>query len=446
MRRPVLVAAGVAIIAASVALAVRYAGDSGPVAVQGTGKPLVVLILVDTLRKDSLSVYNSAAQPTPQVQAFADDSTVYTRAFAPSSWTTPSVASIMTSKLPSQLGLRHELRRLSEEAVLLPERFQEAGFTTAGVVSNKYCSEKWGFAQGYDLFDESNIKRRTEITSDSVTDDAIRILDAHADEPLYLMVHYIDPHITYNEHPDYLRSSDDLGIEAPIHWEWLRDNYRRLDDPQWQRVRDVYDSEVGWVDAQVGRLVQHLRDANRFDDALVVFTHDHGEEFGDHGSLGHGYNLHDEAIASPLIVHYPSGFGVPASDDRVVSLMDIGPTALSVSGLTNADGMRGLSLLDEHPADRIVRSETDRSDRPLRAAIQGDRKLIYKLNNSEFSLFDLAADPNEQSASEPGADAAALRDAVVDWPARELTAEAEPITIDETERRLLEALGYLDGN
>lgn len=448
---PSWAAAGALLVASAIVVAIQSGrpAPEGPIVYEpGEAPPLIVLVIVDTLRRDALSTYNSDANPTPQIDAFAAESTVYTAATAPSSWTTPSVGSIMTGKLPSQLGLQHELRRLSSEAVLLSELLQESGMATAGVISNKYASTKWGFNQGYDAFDETPVRRRAKITGAEVTDVAISLLDRFNEEPLFLMAHYVDPHVTYNDHEDYRRwdGEYDGPMVAPVTWEVLRDEYRRMPQEDWDHVRAIYDAEVAYTDAEVGRLLDHLRRTGRMDNALVVFTHDHGEEFNDHESIGHGYSLYEEAIGAPLIIHYPDRVTVPSHVAAPVSLMDIVPTTLQLAGLPIPDGLEGRTLLGELDPDRPIRSETDRGGDPHRAVRIGDRKFIYRSDRNQRTVFDLAVDPTEQNKLTPGILDRPLWAAMQDWPESELTAEAEPIDLDALEREMLEAIGYLEGN
>ncbi len=448
---PSWVAATAVLVGSGVVVATQWGGtseDSPIVYEPGEAPPLVLLVIVDTLRRDALTAYEPSAPPTPFIDAFAAESTLYTAAMAPSSWTTPSVGSIMTGKLPSQLGLQHELRRLSDEAVLLPELLRESGMTTAAVVSNKYASTKWGFNQGYDAFDETPIRRRSKITGAEVTDVAISLLDRFSDEPLFLMAHYVDPHVTYNDHEEHRRWQGEYEgpMEAPVTWEVLRDEYRRMGQEDWDHVRAIYDAEVAYTDAQVGRLFEHLRESGRMDNALVVFTHDHGEEFNDHSSIGHGYSLYEEAIGAPLIVHYPARVTVPSQVSAPVSLMDIVPTTLQLSGLPIPDGLEGQTLLGTLDPMRPIRAETDRGGDPHRAVRIGDRKFIYRSDRNLRQVYDLASDPGEQTKLSPGVRDRALWAAMQDWPQSELTAEAEPIDLDALEREMLEAIGYLEGN
>ena len=235
-------------------------------------------------------------------------------------------------------------------------------------------------------------------------------------------------------------------MEAPVTWEVLRDEYRRMGQEDWDHVRAIYDAEVAYTDAQVGRLFEHLRESGRMDNALVVFTHDHGEEFNDHSSIGHGYSLYEEAIGAPLIVHYPARVTVPSQVSAPVSLMDIVPTTLQLSGLPIPDGLEGQTLLGTLDPMRPIRAETDRGGDPHRAVRIGDRKFIYRSDRNLRQVYDLASDPGEQTKLSPGVRDRALWAAMQDWPQSELTAEAEPIDLDALEREMLEAIGYLEGN
>lgn len=395
--------------------------------------PDVVVVIVDSLRADAVSPYGGPV-PTPAVQRLADQGVVFEHALSQAPWTLPSIASLLTSRWPDDLGITDIDTRVPDDAVLASEVLYAAGYDTGLVVSHRLVGAGWGFDQGFRYVDESWVRGHEAITSAGVTDVALDLLARRGRRPLFLVVHYFDPHHTYRRHADL-----DPG---PAHADWpegqtmeqLLARLPRMSELDLERVRGDYLSEVRYTDQELGRLLDGL-------DALpapplVVFTADHGDEFADHGSLGHTRTLYDELVHVPLVVRYPDGH--TGREARPVALVDVVPTVLEVAGVPAPDGLRGVSLLRD-PGPRVLLTGTSRQA-DLRAAVAGDLKLVHDRAAGTDTLYDRAVDPLEQ------------RDATVDHPdeAAALRALLEGVgaapsvarPLGEDEARMLQELGY----
>ncbi|MDJ0850274.1 MAG: sulfatase [Myxococcota bacterium] len=444
-------------LAGVVALGCEVRPGSQPSAQErpGTGSPNVLIVVIDSLRRDRLGVYGHDRPTSPRIDALARSGVLYTAAVSTAPWTTPSVASLLTSRLPSSLGIRAKMA-LQESAELLPEILGRHGYATAAVISHSYIDAKRNFDQGFEVFDEANVKTPFSATSPGVTDHAVALL-RRSRRPFFLFVHYFDPHFPYLEHPGFTMPADDAlpayrGPVSPgLPWRSLRGLAKAgtLTTRDAAELLRIYDSEVAFTDAQVGRLLDALEEEGIVEDTLVVLTSDHGEEFLDHDGVGHTFTLYDELISIPLIVRYPSatrpGLSQPRVDSEPSSLLDVLPTVLDVVGIAPEGPSAGTSLLQRRPADRPLYSETYRGV-ALRSVSSGGWKLIEDRKAGTRALYDLRDDASESRDLWADPAHAAVRselEATLErWPAGGRASEGEPIEVSPEERERLRALGY----
>jgi arylsulfatase A-like enzyme len=308
-------------------------------------RPSVLLIVVDTLRRDHLGAYGHPRSPSPNLDRLAADSVRYDDAVSQAPWTLPSVGSLLTSRQPGALGLTRFSSALGDDAVLLSELLQRHGYATGAVVSHRFCSSRWGFDQGFDVFDEDNARGHGAVTSPGVSDRALAFLDAHGERPFFLWLHYFDPHFDYLEHEGFGRPRDAAyegpirsGMEFPRLFE-LRGSLAPRDVDE---LRRIYESEIAFTDHHIGRVLDRLRESGRLERTVVVLTADHGEEFLEHGGLGHSRTLYQELLAVPLLVRIPGR--APGVVTSRVALLDVLPTVLAALSLPPASGAAGAEL------------------------------------------------------------------------------------------------------
>jgi arylsulfatase A-like enzyme len=175
----------------------------------------VLLVVVDTLRADHTTPYGHDRPTTPFFSSLASQSIVYERAYSTAPWTKPSIAALLTSRYPTQLGLVGHPPSVPDKATLLAEHFSAAGYATGAVVSHTYVGSKYGFQQGFDTFDESQVAGHVGATAKGVTDTAIAWLDEHGEGPFFLLAHYFDPHFAYLEREGFPFSKSE-GYDGPI--------------------------------------------------------------------------------------------------------------------------------------------------------------------------------------------------------------------------------------
>jgi arylsulfatase A-like enzyme len=414
-------------------------------------RPNIVLIVVDTLRRDHLGCYGYSRDTSPHIDALARAGVRYTHATSQAPWTTPSIAAILTSRYPSALGIVDEPSPLRDDAVTLAETLSAAGYHTEAVVSHFFCSSRWNFQQGFAGFDESNVLGHNAVTSELISRRAIEIIDAAAGRPFFLWLHYFDPHFDYIEHEGH-RFPGGEGYSGPVFSGMDREALGRAlgqhpAPADLAQVERLYDSEIAFTDQQIGAVIEHLKRRGLFDSSLVIVTADHGEEFFDHGRLGHSRTLFGELVDAPLIIKYPDGrTGVV---DEPVALLDVHPTVLDAAGIPIPASAAGRSLYRPLPREpeRPIFSETSRRNR-LRSVRFGSHKLVMDLDSGKVALYDRTADPDEQhdlAANSPEL-VASLRGMLEEWmQASAAPASAAPrVEIDAEAAKRLRALGYLE--
>ncbi len=414
--------------------------SSGPAA----PRPNVLLIVVDSLRRDHLGAYGYDRNTSPHIDRLAAESVRYDRAVSQAPWTLPSVAGLLTSRDPAVLGIEGFNSSVAEGQVLLSEVLRAHGYATGAVVSHTFVSAAWGFGQGFDSFDESNVKDHQAVTSPGVTEKALAFVREHRDRDFFLFVHYFDPHFPYREHEGFVFEAEEPyegRVRAGMSLRKLDNG--RLGEADARELRRIYDSEIAWTDHHIGRLLDGVRALGLMERTLVVFTADHGEEFLDHGKLGHGRALFEELVGVPLLLRYPDG--APGVVDRPVALLDVYPTVLEAAGIEIGHEVEGRSLRGE-PDDRRVILSATRRRRHLSAAIDRRHKLV-RAGSGETRLYDLDSDPGEMRDLSAGGGEIPerLEAALRVYEGRLAGADEAPgIEIGSGDREALRALGYVD--
>jgi len=424
----------------------------------------VILITCDTLRADHVG---GDLGLTPQLDALAAEAVVYPRTFSPSPTTGPAFSSLFTGQLPGDLGVAGGNAYVLPAAIdTLAEHLTHAGVLTGGVVSNfvlrRFGPDKGyiGVSQGFAHYDdELPTKERNrnnfERLAPDTTESAVRWLDelaAEGTDEFFLWVHYMDPHGPYTPPEELLeKHAGTLPAGEPLAFGTTHSGIDQV--PRYQVLpehttagpyRELYRAEVEAMDAGVGGLVAHLRELGWLDDALVIFTADHGEALGEHGYwFCHGEAVHASVVHVPMFVRFPGGASAGTSE-RVVSTLDIYPTVLEAFGLT-PDESRGVSLFDVAVRTTAVQELVSSYDGSVwRAATDGRFQLI-KQPDAPLRLYDLEGDPQADVAdAHPGVVEALHRARA---PARRDL--PSPVVIgpgDAAHQAALDALGYTGGD
>jgi len=386
-------------------------------------RPDMVLIVVDTLRADHLGAYGYRRETSPAIDGLAARGTLFEASWGAAPWTLPSIMSIMTSRYPSGHRVENDGLRLDTGIPTLAQTFEAGGYATGAFVSHIYVTETFGFGRGFQHFDdfdlgdpEYRLEAGLEPDATRVTDAALEWLAEQGDEPVFLFVHFFDPHWPY-EPPDEFRAmfpSDYRGDLDAGYDSISRYQDRNIDMPEDYRsfLVDRYDGEIRYVDREIARLLEGLRETGRSDRSWITVTSDHGEEFKEHGSVGHGRNLYEEVIHVPLVIAGPASGAESRGGRRIatpVSGIDLFPTLIDLAGFERRPpGLEGISLAPvlrrsgagaapTEAGPGIVISETVRLNTYQKALRRGERKLIQFMGQNRCELYDLDLDPGEQN-------------------------------------------------
>jgi len=381
----------------------READRSAP---PGAPRPPVVLLSLDTTRVDHLGCYGYARPTSPHLDRLAAESVLYTHAVATSSWTLPSHASLFTGKLTTSHGARYDpegpldlagviegprewrryrARPLPETEHTLAEILREAGYATGAVVGGPWLKRPFGLAQGFDYYDDDHITTTDGRRAESVTDAALRWVERSPGRERFLFLNYYDPHGPYSPPEPFLSRFLAPGIRPS---EGM---------PEGGELAARYDAEVLYMDHQIGRLLEGLRAADIYDDALIVVTADHGELLGEQGRVGHGQHLTEPEIHIPFFVKHPRGRGAGQRAGRPVQLTDVLPIVARAVGLPVPAGIQGgPPPVTGHPVvAEVYPLAFDGPEGDWRALFDGAWKFLWN-SKGKHALYDLARDPDER--------------------------------------------------
>jgi arylsulfatase A-like enzyme len=441
----------------------RRAAARGLIAEQFRGAHLqsqprhVLVVAVDALRRDHVSVYGGERDTTPFLRSLAETSAVYTQAVSPAAWTFPAVASLLSGLYPHHHGATyaHEPRNfdqgqmpaaLRDDVVLLPEVLAGLGFDT-------YFASAIAFAEFVGRGRFAHVWSCDLAEADLLTERYLTWLGARHDARTFAYLHLSDPHEPLRVAEPH-RSVFGAVEALPGLAYWGAYTAEGPYDAAFERFRAMrlkfYDAAVRFVDAQLARLVDALRVGGLLEQTLLIVTADHGEAFWEHTELerahffdprpwygvSHGHHLFRETIEVPLMVCGP---GVPRGwYDGRVSGVDLVPTVLGLLGIETSVALDGVNLMAA-PAERAVLSEATGYGYEKQAVLEGDLKLYTSRGDDVAWVFDLKADPEEQCPTENAEARAALSRHLPTGPGAGGVSEA----MDEEVRERLRALGYL---
>jgi choline-sulfatase len=366
----------------------------------------VVVLVIDTLRADKLRPFNPQTRvKAPTIDQLAVEGVVFELAQAPENWTKPSVASILTGLHPQTHQQKTADAALPSSAELLSEHLKGQGFATGGFIANGYVSDRFGFDQGWD--DYTNYIREEKSTeAKDVFEEAGNWIEAHKDGRFFAYIQTIDPHVPYDPPGEYLAmydSSEYAGQIKPRMTGDLLEKAKRnppqvvFDARDKQRLEALHDGEITKHDHFFGAFLERLDALGLSDDTLIVVTADHGEEFEDHGSWGHGHSVYQELLHVPLMFRLPSRLPAGTRVDAAVSTLDVAATVtelLGVPGMAQNEGHELVGLmLGEAPSRPSVAFSDFQDDR--RVITTGRWKLVLRANLTS-TMFDLVADPLEK--------------------------------------------------
>jgi len=443
--------------------------------------PNLALVVLDTVRVDHLSAYGYGRPTSPVLQALASEGTRFERAWSTSSWTLPAHASMFTGLAPYAHGADQSSQKLQGQSALLASLLEAQGYQAAGFCNNPWIADKTGLSQGFSEYQElwrKKVRPKTVLRHPTAV--ALeRWLEGGWDQarPFFVFVNLMEAHGPYEPDDESLASV--LGGESQLGG--LREAYQSVGKMGLVRshylgrqalsskvvgaARDLYDGEVRQADAALGEVLQALDNAADPGATTLLVVSDHGENFGEHGHMGHAFCVYDSLLRVAMVGRGP-GFEAGRVDDGVAQLLDVFPTMLSAAGIAAPEGpgrdlrqaqpqQRGLHASYAYPRQvlssfpKAYRQDPSLAShkRSFQVGLDGRYKLIRSSDGQE-EIYDLHQDPTELTPLDtlPAARLQRLRAlaALGEGTQREPEGEAEAEETDEETLQALRGLGYVE--
>jgi arylsulfatase A-like enzyme len=339
-----------------------------------SGAPDVLLVVLDTLRADHLSVYGHHRQTSPNIDRLAAEGVLFEWAMASSSWTLPSHASLFTGRPVHEHGADNARLELDDRYPTVAEAMAASGYLTLGISANvDWATSTVGLARGFihfkDYFGSVPDALMRTITgrfalralrvveqfpsarrdAKDVTDGFLRWVDRYGDRPYFAFLNYIDAHEPYTSplpfHTRFMTERQGRPFEEGRRLLLLPPLPSTPRTPEYIAVSEAaYDGGIAYLDHEFGRLVDVLRQRGRLDRTIIVIVSDHGEAWGEHGLYGHGHSAYLDQIRVPLIWRLPAGMPLGLRVATPVSINDVAATILALVGQTDGGGLSGRSL------------------------------------------------------------------------------------------------------
>ncbi len=423
------------------------------------GSPNLILIDIDTLRADHLGCYGYERDTSPNIDKFADSGVLFENAYCQMPTTGPSHASLFTSKYPRSHGVLRNGWILDDSLPTLAQILKENGYATAAFVSSFAVSSEFGYARGFDHYDEQFPEEESTMLSnrmweehfveggfdrpaDATNREAVKWIEQNSKEPFFLWLHYFDPHSPYVA-PGSYEMQFTKGVKTPL-----------------EEAIAKYDGEVLFVDNAIGEILQLVKAEGLDSNTLIVMLSDHGEGLGQHGWMEHGMLLYDEQTRILMAMSFPDFIPEGARVSSPVESIDILPTILDLldveyegdfSGRTLAATLensrdsagRGVFLERRYYGESSFFASTAKGDKY--AIRYGEMKYIWAPEEGTKELYNLVEDPTELEniihlRRDEGAK---MHEMLLAWLERE-GRQKRGQQVDEKTRKKLEALGYVE--
>lgn len=452
-----------------------------------TGKvSYVILIILDVVRADRLSIYGNTGA-TKNLENFSRHALVFENCVAPSSWTLPSHASLFTGLYPTEHGSHGNLDTknkrnfssppplpLSEEFVTLAEIFRDNGYKTCAIVSNYSLHSRLKIDQGFQYYhsrrdigmvygyypfrpiihlfcDLTNICPKyiqSYMTADDINKEAFGLLNKLVPSPFFLFINYLDAHTLYRPPRPFNGYFLDTAfpqlyrLKKQYLFHFIKNGNKEFWDA-YQRTQ--YDGEIAFLDDQLGKFFSRLKQMGIYHSSLIIITSDHGELLGEHGLYRHRSPLYEGVTKVPLIIKFPFSRRV-GREKKMISLVDLFPTILSICGIPTPDGISGKAF--GNASSPVVSELYDYEIGEHRTLYDGRYKYMRYEHKKGPELYDLDKDPLEKEnlAEKLPEVILAMEEKLQDWEKvhkPKYTSSDKEETISQEVLEGLKALGYI---
>jgi len=409
----------------------------------------VILIMIDTLRKDHTSLYGYERDTTPTLAKMASEGVLFLDNISQATWTKVATTSIMTSLYPQSHGVHDSPDRLPAAAKTIAEIYRAGGYATASFASNGFTGRNTNLHQGFEEVHEAgSLHNQGSKTSRPVVDRVVDWLERHADSPYFMFVHVFDPHSDFEPRAPYNTMWADPAEkeehqeqrQKALDYAKAKDETRQFnelpkaedleatgtDAKAWMEYeKSWYDGSIRGMDAELARLLERLRSLGIAEDTLIAVVTDHGEELHEHGRMGHAMQAYGEIANVAMMLHRPGSVPAGVRVEDTTRSIDLMPTLLNLSGLPVPEAAQGRSTLplvaayrdasgeearaaaaelgwetrpavtEEHKRDHTNAYQTEYDDESYAIVFEG-WKLIHNvqtMHKAEYELYDHANDP-----------------------------------------------------
>jgi len=395
----------------------------------------IIILSVDTLRQDVLGCYGSRAGLTPAIDGLAEDGIVFENAFSPSPWTLPAFGTLFTGLYPGVHGggkiLPHEemedARPVSGKLTYLAEILSGAGYDTVAFYTNSWLSPHQNMDHGFEtyvrldvedlapqniflpsrafLYLYRTIRKDLRPPGFQLNGPQQEWISFYHDGPFFLWVHFLDPHLPYKLHPELENfykglSGSEKDLSENTNIKELA-GLKKSSRPRRAGLYRLYEGEVKYTDLRLAKLIKLLKKSGLYEDSLIIFLSDHGEEFWDHDGFEHGHTHYNELVRVPLIIKLPGNRHAGKRIDANTGIVDIAPTVVDHAGIDYRGTMQGTSLMPLI-AGQMEKTESAYFSQFMlygpdkQAVINGRRKLVLR-KGKPLLYFDLDNDPHEKN-------------------------------------------------
>jgi arylsulfatase A-like enzyme len=413
----------------------------------------VVLISIDTLRSDHLGCYGYSKNTSPNIDRFSKDSVIFMNNIAQAPNTLPSHASMFTSLIPSHHGVVLRSKAIPEEIITIGDVFKDFGYGTVGFVGGGEVSAKFGFDQGFDIYKTLKLsKDKPDNSFRMKVDAAVDYIRANPESKCFFFLHTYEVHTPYMPREKHLALFEDdysgplpKKIGHPI-VESINSKKIKMTKQDKEHIINCYNAEIYSMDQAFGVFVEFLKKQDLYDDTMIIFTSDHGEELGERGKMAvHTYTLYDELLRVPLIIKFPrSKHAGTIVHDQTASL-DILPTLLELFHMPLPERMEGNSLMNciednrMHPPFTV--SQRNAGHGKISSCIRTNEHKLW-----EERLFNLKNDPRERKdvAAQYTTQCKMLQKRLDDCLQAWQPYETKKTQLDDETLQELKALGYVE--
>ncbi len=395
----------------------------------------MLVVVQDTLAAKHVSHLGYDRLTTPNLDRLAEEGVSFSNAVTAATYTLASIPSLLTGRLPDRHGLVEYSNELPATETTLAEMMHARGYRTVAFCCSPNASARYGNDQGFDVFREvyrgpapdgsTRIGKPGHVLHLPRADEVVSLVDEQldalgADDSLFLFVHFLEPHSPFLAQQEYGEEFTDARCSRPYReqdWDWALDVLAKAEEgespaaPDIAHIAHMFDANIAWSDANLGRILDRLRARGLYEDALIVSTADHGEVLFEHGYFGHGHTLFEEELRVPLVVKLPGREGPRGVvRDELASTMDVVPTLVEALQLDAPAALDGVSLLPvlrgEGPGELASRRELlCRAGEEYRVFCwrRPHEKLVFRFSGEGFpgevaeaERYDLVEDPDEQ--------------------------------------------------